>query len=361
MNRSTPMQLALASVLASMVSGCFLLPEPPWSREPSPYVYDDPYTGPRSNTVPTPYNDGTLEVVSSNQIGNMGEVSGYTADAVASNASYYGTGASLRLDSIGDNYWVMSYLSIGNLDIINAEPGTYRATSAVYDGTEPQLSVIGCSGPTYGNYTFDAGSRETEITISDNEDGSRNLEFRAIFDFGSATQEARGTVVYRPGTVAQPQTERPFAAIDASQDGSMGEIRAFSGQATGSSGTYLGTSAWIRLDSVGTDWWVMSNIDVANLDLQTAPAGTYRSTSATYDPDAPAIHVTGCSGPSYGNYTFDAGSDEAEMTIADNADGSRTVEVTALFSWGGASQQSTARFTYLIDGTAGTTAPNTLD
>ncbi len=333
--------LTLVMVLVPTTTGCRRRVTAPLPSIDRPDV---------TRPVPEPYNDGTLMILSGLQVGDMGNITDYAGDAVASNATYYGSGSSFRLDSLGDDWWVMSYLSISNLDLVNAAPGTYRATSGVYDEAAPQVSVTGCSGPTYGNYTYDAGAQDTEIIITDNGDGTRTLDWTARFDFGGTIQDASGTIVYRQGDVAPPTTttELPIIASDASQSGSMGNITSYEGSADVSTGYYMGRSSSLRLDSVGDDWWVMMYLYVDNLDLREVPAGTYRYISGVATEGEPTIGVTGCSGPSYGNYTFDSGSQDAEIVITDNEDGSRTLDVTALYTYGAASQTAHARMTIRI-------------
>lgn len=332
---------ALATLALPLVPGCFFFDD----FFDDDY-YDDDYYDTYPTEIPPAYNDGSLLVESSAQVGDMGDIRGYASDAVASQATYSPTYASVRLDSLGESWWVMSYLSFQNLDLMNAPAGTYRgSTDGYYDGSSVYISATGCSGPTYGNYTFDATSEDVEVTIVDNADGSRTLEFQASFRpyDGSAPTVAEGSFTYRQGeTTTRPPSSGTFnlTATDASQEGDMGSVAGYSAPATASEGYYYGDSSSLRLDSLGEGWWVMSYVNVSNFDIANAPAGTYSTTSATYDGAAPYVSVTGCSGPSYGNYTFDAGSDEAEIVLTDNEDGSRTMQLTAAFG------EQTARATF---------------
>lgn len=339
--------LVLAAVALPFYTGCFFFDG--WG-----YDDDDEWSG--GGSIPAPYNDGTLIVQDGTQYGDMGDIRGYSSDAVASNASYYGSSSSVRLDSVGDDWWVMSYLSISGLDLVNSAPGTYR--SDAYGTSGLYLSVTGCSGPTYGDYTYDGGSQSAEVTITDNGDGSRNLTFVATFENYTTgeRQLGSGSFTYRAGDVAPSDpyydpgyTTQALVASDAQQDGSMGDIQSYQGPARASEGYYYGASSSVRLDSEGTGWWVMSYLSVNNLDLMNAPAGTYRtSTSSVYDGTEPQVNVTGCSGPSYGNYTVDGGSTEAEITITDNADGTRTLDLTASYNFTGTPQTTHATFRYQV-------------
>lgn len=338
----TTVVIALAVLAAT---GC--------AREPAPDLTGwEEWERPPEGEMPPPFNDGTLIVERAAQAGDMGDIRAFEAQAIASNATYAGTSASVRLDSLGDDWWVMAYVSVGNLDILAAAPGTYRTTSAAYSETDPYLSVTGCSGPSYGNYTFDGGAQETEITITENDDGSRTLEFHAIFsryDTGESFASA-GTFVYRRGTIAQPEPVMPTTLVvtDTFQEGAMGDIASYAAPATTTSADYYGPSAYIRLDSVGEGWWVMSGLSIGNLDLRSAPAGVYRTISGAYEEGDPALSVTGCSGPSYGNYTFDGGAQDVELTLSDNADGSRSVDLVTVFGSGETAQVSRAHFTVRI-------------
>lgn len=346
--------LALGSLA---LPGCFLFDDD----------YDDYYYDPGEPVAST---DGSLTVEASAQSGDMGEIRAYAGDAVASQASYYGTSTSLRLDSLGDNWWVMSYVNIYNLDIVNAPAGTYTYTSATSDGTTPEVSVMGCSGPEYNNYTFDQTTSDAEVTIVDNADGTRTLEWRARFeDYAGGSQLAEGTIVYRQGTgtvdgtgdvAPPPSTDLPttpdtpsapatITAIEASQEGAMGDVATFSGSATIVEASFQGTTSSLRLESTGEGWWVMSSIDIGGLDLASAPAGGYSFDAATYDGTTPELRVTGISGPSAGDYTFNAGAQQAEMEITDNADGTRTLAVTAHFTaYDGTAQTASASVRYAV-------------
>jgi hypothetical protein len=338
--------LVLAAMAMPLVSGCFFFDAIGWGDD-EPY-----YTGP--GEIPPAYNDGTLIVEGGIQSGDMGDIRGYEGDAVASNASYYGTSSSVRLDSLGDNWWVMSYLNISGIDIVTAEPGTYRSDDV--GGSGLYLSVTGCSGETYGNYTYDAGSTDATVTITDNGDGTRHIVFDATFEnYGTGElQVGSGEFDYRAGQVAPNPYEEPgyvqqaIIASDASQEGSMGDIQSYAGPARTSEGWYYGNTSSIRLDSEGSGWWVMSYLSVSNLDLATAPAGTYQTTSATYTGTEPQVNVTGCSGPSYGNYTVDGGSTDATVILSDNEDGSRNIDVTATYNFTGTPQTAHSTFTFRV-------------
>lgn len=137
------------------------------------------------------------------------------------------------------------------------------------------------------------------------------------------------------------------------QSGAMGDIRGFDGAATRHSGYYDSYGANLRIDSEGSDWWVMSSINVTG-DLA-GPAfapGTHRVyTSGTWDAEN-NVTVTGCSGPSYGSYTFDGGADQVTVDIVDLGDGNRRLDFTTNYYDG---TVTTGSVEYRIDDTGGAT------
>lgn len=160
--------------------------------------------------------------------------------ALASEISYSSSGpgtcpspaASVRLDSYGDALWVMSRVRVGNLDILDAPAGTYSAGGFIFDGytSSTEYSVRGtlyvsvrtASGTSYGEESFsDASPTDASITISDNDDGSRTLAFRARYE--DSGEIAAGTLVYREAAAAPPppvEVAPTPAATTASQVGS---------------------------------------------------------------------------------------------------------------------------------------------
>ncbi len=154
-------------------------------------------------------------------------------------------------------------------------------------------------------------------------------------------------------------TEGALTVMNGQQSGDMGEIRGFSGAAEDLSGygnTYSSTYANIRLDSVGSGWWAMSSIHISG-DLA-GPAfapGTHRTyTTGVWSDGEPTVSVTGCSGPDYGNYTFDSSEADVEIGVQALPNGMRRMDYIVRFSDGATTQGS---FDYRIDGTSGSTAP----
>lgn len=137
---------------------------------------------------------GALTVSNGIQSGSMGSIAGFDGAASEHAGSYDTYGSYLRIDTIGSDYWVMSVLNItGDLAGPAFAPGTHRTyTSGVWD-SENNVSVTGCSGPSYGNYTFDGPADQVTIDIEDLGDGTRRMNFETNYG-GNVTT---GSVDYR--------------------------------------------------------------------------------------------------------------------------------------------------------------------
>ena len=185
---STMALLALAGV------GCFRTPDAP-GVDGSSYAPPDDFG--RSS--------GALRVEAGEQRGDMGEIRGFDAPARDLTGYYDASYANIRLDSVGSDWWVMSAINIsGDLAGPDFAPGTHRTfTSGVYSEGEPTVSVTGCSGPEYGNYTFDSTGGDVEISVQSLPSGMRRMDYTVRFYDGLTTH---GSFDYRieatPGTVA---------------------------------------------------------------------------------------------------------------------------------------------------------------
>lgn len=136
-------------------------------------------------------------VENGSQSGHMGDIRGFSGAATNRvDEDYYDASYSfVRLDSTGDGWWVMSAINIwGDLAGPAFAPGTRRTfTTGVYDG-EAAVSVTGCSGPEFGNYTFDAGTGDVEISVQSLPSGMRRMSYEVRFYDGAVT---RGSFDYR--------------------------------------------------------------------------------------------------------------------------------------------------------------------
>ncbi len=162
----------------------------------------------------------------------------------------------------------------------------------------------------------------------------------------------------RSADTYEPYASASLTLSNGNQAGDMGDIRAFDGAASRHSGYYDTYGANLRLDSEGADWWTMSSINVTG-DLTGAAfaPGTRRTyTSGTYD-SANNVSVTGCSGPSYGNYTYDHTADEVSIEIEDLGDGTRRMHFETIYTtYDGVRQVTTGSVDYVVPSTDGTTA-----
>lgn len=181
MSRTMISTLAVALTLAG--AGCFRTPgAPSIDGDPSYYPPSDPY----GSTT------GALVVENGQQSGDMGNIRGFSGTAVDMSgygSTYTSTNSNVRLDSVGTGWWAMSSLHIyGDLAGPDFAPGTHRTfTSAVWSDGEPTVSVTGCSGPEYGNYTFDSSDGAVEISVEARANGMRRMNYSVRFSDGAVT------------------------------------------------------------------------------------------------------------------------------------------------------------------------------
>jgi hypothetical protein len=284
--------------------------------------------------------DGALIVERALQIGDLGDVVGYASDARPSGLTYSGNRASMRLDSEGDRWWVMNRLDIFGIDLVSAEPGTYGTGDI--GSAALGLSVTGCSGPGLDSPNFELRTIDVEVTIADVPGGGRTLDYVAVYDTPDGEQQiGTGTVAYRAGDI--PPASASVVVSDATQEGSLGAIEGYRSSAAPFHVYYEPDHFGVRLDSIGEGWWVATELSVTNLDIFDAPAGTYTHATET-DRDALHIHARGQSGARYEEESFISGADQTEMTIRDNPDGSRTIDVTATYLLSGRPQTTRTSF-----------------
>jgi hypothetical protein len=180
MRRRFPSLVMICTVLTlgSMLGGCRWLRA--WSD------YDSPG-----------YAASNLSVENGHQSGAMGEVAGYEGAAFQHEGYAYDGYAHIRIDSQGRGWWVMTAIDISGVDLEALEPGVVYATptAGVIEEGHPQVDVLGCSGPTVGNWTYDRHAERTEIQVQDLSNGARRVSFRAWFTSydGSAEQLAEGS------------------------------------------------------------------------------------------------------------------------------------------------------------------------
>lgn len=194
MSRTIISTLALAGILAG--TGCFRAPDAP--------NVDGRFAEPDYG-----YTESSLIAVENGeQNGDMGEIhdfSGAAHDMSGYGNTYTRAYSNIRLDTVTDSYWVMSSINIsGDLAGPAFAPGTQRTfTSGVYTEGEPTVNVVGCSGPEFGNYTFDSSGGEVDIQVQALPSGMRRMDFTVRFHDGL---ETHGSFDYRIDSTASGST-----------------------------------------------------------------------------------------------------------------------------------------------------------
>jgi hypothetical protein len=145
---------------------------------------------------------GDLRVENGYQSGAMGEVEEYSATTFQEQGYVSDDYAHVRLDSQGSSWWVMSSIDISGVDLDALEPDVVYLSAprgTVLAENVPNISVVGCSGPSFGNYTYDATATRAEIEVQDLGDGARRVFFRAWFSprGGRSEQLTEGHFDYR--------------------------------------------------------------------------------------------------------------------------------------------------------------------
>lgn len=178
--------VALLLALSLCLGGCWRFPF--FSRS-----YD-------SGTTYTPSSYSNLLLSNGNQAGDMGEIVAFDGAATRHEGYYDSYGANLRLDSEGADWWAMSSIHVtGDLMSDEFAPGTRRVyvSGVADDGSSSNVSVTGCSGPSYGNYTYDTSADSIAIEIEDLGGGTRRMHFETIYtNYDGVVQVTTGSVDY---------------------------------------------------------------------------------------------------------------------------------------------------------------------
>jgi hypothetical protein len=144
------------------------------------------------------YSRSNLVLTNGNQAGDMGEIRGFDGSASRHDGYYDSYGANLRIDLEGSDWWTMSSIHVtGDLMGEAFAPGTRRTyTSGTYDSAN-NVSVTGCSGPSYGNYTYDHSADTVSIEVEDLGGGVRRMHFETIYTtYDGTPQVTTGSVDY---------------------------------------------------------------------------------------------------------------------------------------------------------------------
>jgi hypothetical protein len=186
----------LAVLAVSFTTGCMDFRDF-WSRGYEPEPYDPGYY----------YGDDYRDVVVSDGVveGAMGDYDGFVAPAYEQTGYTTGTDANVTLHA-GTGYWVMTGVTVtGGLDHPDLVPGTIHTfndetRAAAYSSTYGEtlsVDVLGCSGPTQGNYTYDSHANEVVVQVEDGlYENERVFYFTARFDNYGTVQTTTGSFTY---------------------------------------------------------------------------------------------------------------------------------------------------------------------
>lgn len=153
--------------------------------------------------------------------------------------------------------------------------------------------------------------------------------------FGSSSSAGGGSDPY--------YSESDLVVENGLQEGEMGYIEGYSATTFLEQGYTSDNYTHVRLESEGDGWWVMSLINISGVPLDSLEPGVVyaTATSGILEEGEPDISVTGCSGPSQGNYTYDTQASRTEMEVEDLGDGVRRVHFRTWYVFEGSGEQLT--------------------
>lgn len=191
--------LSVVGVLCSSTTGCmFDYFDRLTDRDDDVYVYED-----------TPYYEDSydeLAIDGGYLAGDMGNYRDFSAETYEATGYSYGPESTTVELHGGDGYWVMTRLNITG-DLNTLEPGTHlefdsSSYSWDYDSTYTgetvtYVSVTGCSGPTHGDWDYDAGSQDVVLDVVQGATvNDRIVYFEATYDYAGETQVVDGSFGY---------------------------------------------------------------------------------------------------------------------------------------------------------------------
>ena len=141
--------------------------------------------------------------------GDLGTVQGFDGVGATLAGTDYGTSSTVRIDAENttDRWWAMTQLSVtGTLHHASLVPGAHlvfasrsRVTGASAGATPLFMSVLGCSGPRHGQYTYDHTAEQVTVDVSEGPTAdTRRLAFDAQFAGPGGEQHVTGSFVYEP-------------------------------------------------------------------------------------------------------------------------------------------------------------------
>ncbi len=166
-------------------------PEAPYYDDETSYdaSYQEPYV---DEEVPTEYDDtytdpNELELRNASLAGDMGQVRGF-ADETPTLLGYdYGNYAMIEVTAHGSDGAAMAILQVqgGGLDSPEFTDGAHLQYHGYeYAETGVYMYLVGCSGPSDGNWLFDEGAEDLVVDVSVTPEGTTVLDFGATFTDG---------------------------------------------------------------------------------------------------------------------------------------------------------------------------------
>ena len=155
-------------------------------------------------TAPEPYYGGSWsELRASDGIldGELGNVE-LTGEARVAEAYTWGTGATIDLRQSGRGGAAMNALTVDGISLENLAAGTYVTDGGAWGRSSSEsdiyFSVIGCAGPSEGNWELDLPAERVEVQVAELEPGVQQITWVATFDVdGPRVQETTGSAVVR--------------------------------------------------------------------------------------------------------------------------------------------------------------------
>lgn len=189
-------KLALSAAFVSVVSlamgGCLYFPSSNSDRSGGA-------SGPSTYSSTGSTQVGQAELLQ----GSMGNVASFASAEPELQITTFSSSARVRIDALNpsERWWAMTSLTIaGGLDHPSLQPGahlTFSGSTATADGL--RVSVLGCSGPSRNNYTYDHNAQTTTVDVMPGSDPThRRMVFTAVFVNGTQTQQVQGSFEYEP-------------------------------------------------------------------------------------------------------------------------------------------------------------------
>lgn len=135
--------------------------------------------------------------------GSLGNVASFSSATPQMHITGSRSYATVRIDALNaaERWWAMNSLTIsGGLNHASLQPGahlTFSNTSSSTSGL--RVSVLGCSGPSLNNYTYDHSAQTVTVDVLPGSDATHNrMVFTAVFVNGPQTQQVQGSFEYEP-------------------------------------------------------------------------------------------------------------------------------------------------------------------